>query len=108
MMNWKCVGERTRELALVGNQALVEEIGERMEGSGPLRESRSSLKVSQEELQHSREELRALAGQLLTAREGSAAVLRGICMTMSTNGWPCWPWTFGGLRKGEVGDRGCH
>ena len=63
------VGERTRELALV-NQALVEEIGERMETERSLRESESSLKVSQEELQHSREELRALAGQLLTAQEG--------------------------------------
>ncbi|CAE6763128.1 sensor histidine kinase [Nitrospira defluvii] len=62
------VGERTRELALV-NQALVEEIGERMETERSLRESESSLKVSQEELQHSREELRALAGQLLTAQE---------------------------------------
>ena len=63
------VGERTRELALV-NQALVEEIGERMETERSLRESESSLKISQEELQHSREELRALAGQLLTAQEG--------------------------------------
>lgn len=63
------VGERTRELALV-NQALVEEIGERMETERFLRESESSLKESQEKLQHSREELRALAGQLLTAQEG--------------------------------------
>ncbi len=63
------VEERTRELALV-NQALVGEIGERMETERSLRESERSLKVSQQELQQSREELRALAGQLLTAQEG--------------------------------------
>ncbi len=62
------VEERTRELALV-NQALVEEIHERMETERSLRESERSLKVSQEELQQSREELRGLAGQLLTAQE---------------------------------------
>lgn len=62
------VDERTRELALV-NQALVEEIDERMETERSLRESETSLKVSQEELRGSREELRALAGQLLTAQE---------------------------------------
>ncbi len=62
------VHERTRELALV-NQALVEEIAERMETERSLRESESSLKASQQELQRSREELRALAGQLLTAQE---------------------------------------
>ena len=62
------VEERTRELASV-NQALVEEIGERMETERFLRESESSLQGSQEELQRSREELTALAGQLLTAQE---------------------------------------
>ncbi len=62
------VDARTRELALV-NQALVEEIGERMETERSLRESESSLKKSQEELRHSREELRALTGQLLAAQE---------------------------------------
>ena len=62
------VEARTRELALV-NQALVEEIGERMETEHSLRASESSLKVSQEELRQSREELRALAGLLLRAQE---------------------------------------
>lgn len=62
------VEARTRELALV-NQALVEEIGERMETERSLRASESSLKESQEELRRSREDLRALAGQLLTAQE---------------------------------------
>jgi signal transduction histidine kinase len=62
------VQERTGELGLV-NQALVEEIRERMETERSLRASETSLKASQEDLQRSREDLRALAGQLLTAQE---------------------------------------
>lgn len=62
------VQERTRELGLV-NQALIEEIRERMETERSLRGSEASLKASQQDLQRSREELRALAGQLLTAQE---------------------------------------
>jgi signal transduction histidine kinase len=59
---------RTQELATV-NQALVAEIGERMETERSLRSSEAVLQASQWELQQSREDLRALAGQLLTAQE---------------------------------------
>lgn len=59
---------RTRELATV-NQALVEEIAERIETERSLRASEVTLQASQRELQQSREDLRALAGQLLTAQE---------------------------------------
>lgn len=59
---------RTQELAMV-NQALVAEIGERMESEQSLRASEAVLQASQRELQQSREDLRALAGQLLTAQE---------------------------------------
>ena len=62
------VEERTRELALV-NDALVQEIRERMETEQSLRESERMLKTSQQELQLHLEELRSLAGQLLTAQE---------------------------------------
>lgn len=59
---------RTHELAAV-NQALVEEIAERIETERSLRASDVTLQASQRELQQSREDLRALAGQLLTAQE---------------------------------------
>lgn len=59
---------RTHELAAV-NQALVEEIAERIETERSLRASETTLQASQQELQQSREDLRALAGQLLTAQE---------------------------------------
>ena len=62
------VQARTHELATV-NQALVAEIGERMETERSLRASETVLQASQRELQQSREDLRGLAGQLLAAQE---------------------------------------
>ena len=62
------VQARTHELATV-NQALVAEIGERMETERSLRASETVLQAHQQELQQSREDLRALAGQLLSAQE---------------------------------------
>ena len=62
-------GPRTHTRTCIGQQTLVQEIGERRETERSLRESETSLRASQDELRRSREELRALAGQLLTAQE---------------------------------------